>query len=171
VLIAMLYRGTFWNRFKSRWLWMALAVLALGMIPIALKPRSVLLDAIIRPSWVAFLFGCLLILALTGNSMLRNRYLGQFGTYAYCLYLVHFAVLKLAYRLFRQGQPKIYSLWDCWIPFLAVIVSCCFAAVSWKYFESPLLKIGHRVKFNTPITRSREQRSERGQPLARELKY
>jgi peptidoglycan/LPS O-acetylase OafA/YrhL len=159
VLIAMAYRtpGPWkWVQTRSLWLWIAFFFLLLGMIPIALKPRSLLVDAIIRPSWVTLLFGCLLVLSLSPtkgivNRTLCNRYLRQLGVYAYCLYLIHQAVIGLCYAAFRNSEPKILTIWSCWIPLLALFVCYWVAVVSWRYFESPLLDVGHRVGYTESL--------------------
>ena len=154
VLIAMAYRSPTlwaWVQTHSRLLWTAFFVLLFGMIPIALKPRSLLVDEILRPSWVTLLFGCLLVLSLSANGILnrilRNRHLRQVGVYAYCLYLIHQAILGLCYAVFRHSEPKIFSIWGCWIPVLALCVCYGVAVASWRYFESPLLEVGHRVGY------------------------
>lgn len=157
VLIALVFRTPEfrqWFRAHLRSLWAAFFVLFLGMVPIALKPRSVLLDTILRPSWVALLFGCLLILALSQrwgllNQALCNRSLRQIGVYAYCLYLTHQAIQGVCYAALGRGEPKILTIRDCWIPALALLLCYVLAAFSWRYFESPLLKIGHRIEFES----------------------
>lgn len=158
VLIAIAYRTPAlwkWLQTHSRWLWTAFLFLLLGMIPIALKPRSLLVDCIIRPSWVSLLFGCLLVLSLssnrgTVNQTLCNRYLRQVGVYAYCLYLIHQAILGLCYAALSSSEPKILTIWGCWIPVLALFVCYWLAVASWRYFESPLIEIGHRVGYTEP---------------------
>jgi peptidoglycan/LPS O-acetylase OafA/YrhL len=155
VLIAMAYRTpALWDSLQahSRSLWTAFVFLLLGMIPIALKPRSLLVDSILRPSWVIMVFGCLLVLSLSPtnarmNRILCNPQLRQLGLYAYCLYLIHQAILGLCYAAFRNSGPMILTIWGCWIPVLALFISCGVAVASWRYFESPLLKVGHRVGY------------------------
>ena len=155
VLIAMAYRTPAlwkWVQTHSRSLWTVFFFLLLGMILIALKPRSLPVDSIIRPSWVALLFGCLLVLSLSPNRSivkraLCNRYLRQVRVYAYCLYLIHQATLGLCYAAFTNNEPKILTIWGCWIPILALFISYWLAAASWCYFESPLIEIGHRVPY------------------------
>jgi peptidoglycan/LPS O-acetylase OafA/YrhL len=175
VLIAMAYRTPAlwkWIQTHSVWLWASFWVLLLGMIPIALKPRSVLIDTISRPSWVILLFGCLLVLSLSSNKgivnhILCNRYLRQLGVYAYCLYLIHQAIQGVLYAAFTHHEPKIEHIWGCWIPVLALVVSYLLAFLSWRYFEAPLLAIGHKVRYIASLKSERpvDGQSEQLQPV------
>jgi peptidoglycan/LPS O-acetylase OafA/YrhL len=67
------------------------------------------------------------------------------GTLAYCTYLLHFPVLNAGRRLLalRISQDQA------WLPggMLGVAATLLVAMLSWKYFEKPLLRRGHKYVY------------------------
>jgi peptidoglycan/LPS O-acetylase OafA/YrhL len=99
-------------------------------------------------------FGALLLLALAGSTrsivrrVFETRWLGVFGRYSFCLYLVHAPVGEtirlIAYSdaglwliLAPLGIAAHFLIWS-------AIVGCSLAIawLSWRYFEGPLLSLG-----------------------------
>jgi peptidoglycan/LPS O-acetylase OafA/YrhL len=91
-----------------------------------------------------FYTGCLLIAVSTtaGSGALRHPKLMGLGTLAYCSYLIHFPMIQAARGLLElRLSPE-----SAWLPgsMLGVTLTLIIATLSWKYFEKPLLRRGHR---------------------------
>lgn len=87
-----------------------------------------------------FFFVLLLLVVLQPDSacgrICRVRWLRSLGTISYCLYLVHVPALELVRELIpNRALASLTGL------ALALTVS----ALSWKYFESPLIAYGRRT--------------------------
>lgn len=103
-------------------------------------------------SWLALFYAAFLLLAVvdTGGLLersLRNPVLMKLGTLAYCLYLIHISVMQSVrhpLNSWLRGSPHI-----AWIlgGIIGAGASVMLASLSWKYFEKPLLKRGHRYQY------------------------
>ncbi|MGB9202794.1 MAG: acyltransferase [Terriglobales bacterium] len=96
-----------------------------------------------------FYAGCLLIAVSTsaaGPGALRNPALMNLGTLAYCAYLLHVPMIEASRRLLELLH---FSRGPAWLPggLLGVAVTLAIAKLSWKYFEKPLLRRGHRYVY------------------------
>lgn len=100
---------------------------------------------------------CLLLLATLVNrkldavfSMALLRYL---GTIAYGLYLLHYgcilAVRAVAGRIYR-GQSGWVVLA---VSVAGIAMATTLAAISWEYLEKPLIKRGHRYRYDESVQR------------------
>ncbi len=91
-----------------------------------------------------FYTGCLLIVVSSsvGSGVLRNPALMGLGTLAYCTYLLHFPLIQAARRLLETRL----SPGRAWLPggMLGVALTLTIATLSWRYFEKPMLRQGHR---------------------------
>ena len=103
-------------------------------------------------SWLALFYTVFLLLAVvdTGGRLeraLRNPALTKLGALAYCLYLVHVSVMQSVrhpLNSWLRASPRL-----AWIlgGVLGAVVSVLIASLSWKYFEKPLLRRGHRYQY------------------------
>lgn len=99
-------------------------------------------------SWLALFYtGCLLIAvsASARSEVLCNSWLMNLGTVAYCSYLIHLPMIQASRRLLElRLSPE-----KAWLPggLLGVTVTLIIAALSWRYFEKPLLRRGHRYSY------------------------
>jgi peptidoglycan/LPS O-acetylase OafA/YrhL len=101
-------------------------------------------------SLLAFLYALLLLSTLvspTLTAIFSFRPLRALGTVAYGLYLFHglvsFVLFSVLDRIGLAGsQIADFSAW-----LLTVPLSIGLAALSWKYFEKPLVKRGHRYLY------------------------
>lgn len=102
-------------------------------------------------SLLAMFYMCCLLVAITTPArgyverILCNRKLMGLGTLAYCTYLVHFPLIDAGRRLTAPYLPQSVS----WLlgGWMGVAGAVGFAALSWKYFERPLLRQGHRYQY------------------------
>jgi peptidoglycan/LPS O-acetylase OafA/YrhL len=103
-------------------------------------------------SWMAVMYLCLLLLALVYSdgwvgSKLRNSGLRALGTISYGVYLFHMPVLGLTFMIFRSKRPWAETPAEHLLVLVATAFTIAAASISWTFFEKPLLKIGHTVKY------------------------
>jgi peptidoglycan/LPS O-acetylase OafA/YrhL len=103
-------------------------------------------------SCLAFFYGSLLLMALTGASplltrLLRNQVLMHLGTLAYFTYLFHLLFMEAARRVLVVGVAHSSDLIRFAGGWLGIGLTLICAAFSWRYFESPLLRKAHSYKY------------------------
>jgi len=111
-----------------------------------------LLRATIGYSWFAVLYVCLLLLALSQTDtwlagIFRWKSLRWLGTVSYCVYIIHLAILLLSHQLILHSAPEFYSLPGAAVTALAAVLTLALAALSWRYFEKPLIRRGHTYAY------------------------
>jgi peptidoglycan/LPS O-acetylase OafA/YrhL len=76
--------------------------------------------------------------------ILQNKVLMRLGTLAYCSYLVHVAIMNALRHPLRVHFPQ-YPV-AAWLTggVLGMVLTLLIAALSYKYFEKPLLRRGHQ---------------------------
>ncbi|HYE74818.1 MAG TPA: acyltransferase family protein, partial [Blastocatellia bacterium] len=87
-------------------------------------------------------------------NIMRLRVLRSFGKYSYTLYLYHMFWLTLWMQLVVAPAPST-ELWNSISVLLQTVaifsISWCFAYISWKYFEMPLLRLKDRVSYSASL--------------------
>jgi peptidoglycan/LPS O-acetylase OafA/YrhL len=111
-----------------------LAMTTLGHTLIALAATSVLLAALYSD--------CAPL-----RAVFRNPLLCATGRMSYGIYLIHMAVLGLAFLATTGSSPSAATLADLAIILSATVATFILAAFSWRYFETPLIALGHRVRY------------------------
>ena len=157
VLAALLWRerkiATWYSAHRMRF-YTLLIILALP-IPAFIKwlfsPYSFAMG-FLGYSWLAALFSCLLLLALLEPQGLWSRFLDwrflrEMGRLSYCIYLIHFLILGLCHSLILHRSPSIATAAGAAVTLLAFVITYGLAALSWRYFEHPLLRRGHLYKY------------------------
>lgn len=104
----------------------------------------------------AVLYASVLLIAVTAPSsafarLFRLKALRWFGVIAYCLYLVHLDIQELVYRLFGYSRPRLLTTYDLLPLAVALATSLLLCHVSWKYFESALVAVGHRFTYKRSV--------------------
>jgi peptidoglycan/LPS O-acetylase OafA/YrhL len=74
----------------------------------------------------------------------RSRALCRLGRISYGLYLIHQPVSGLMHGMILGGEPDIATFRQVAVTLAALAVSVALAALSWRFFESPLVGLGHR---------------------------
>jgi peptidoglycan/LPS O-acetylase OafA/YrhL len=124
-------------------------VLLLAIADNALGVRS--FDVVGRLALGLALTGLVLLLVSGSPEGVRFRspVLRLFGVISYGLYLIHQPVAGILHGLILGGRPDIGT-----VPQLAVTIgafglSVGLAYLSWTYFESPLVHLGHHWRYST----------------------
>lgn len=143
-----------WAVGNLRWLRIVALVLLCGVVFMTWRQYDAFSDAMTGwgYSWLAFFYAAFLLLAVVDTwevleKILRNRALMGLGTLAYCVYLIHVSVMQsVRHPLMAHfaGSPRL-----AWVlgGILGAGVSVVLASLSWKYFEKPLLRRGHRYQY------------------------
>jgi peptidoglycan/LPS O-acetylase OafA/YrhL len=120
-----------------KWAKPSTPLMTYGLTVVAIGYASLLLLALARPQWA---FG----------AALRARPLRFLGRVSYFLYLVHWGVLKSTSVLVRELAPTAGQGVQLGAMLSALAVTLVVADLSWRFFESRMLSIGHRVKYTKP---------------------
>jgi peptidoglycan/LPS O-acetylase OafA/YrhL len=100
---------------------------------------------------IGLFYTCCLLIVLTSAGPVRkalcNKRLMQLGTLAYCTYLFHLPIIEFCDRLLQRGFSGAGSTIDVAAGMLGIAITLVVAALSWKYFERPLLRRGHAYKY------------------------
>lgn len=78
------------------------------------------------------------IVASMATAKMPKKFLQHAGSYSYSLYLIHFPLLSIYFKMLNAFEINLFPAW-----FLIVIaVGTCNATafITWKYIESPLLR-------------------------------
>jgi peptidoglycan/LPS O-acetylase OafA/YrhL len=83
--------------------------------------------------------------ALAG--IFRWRPLRELGKISYCVYIIHDAVIWTVFRLLRHAEPRFDSWSAIGLSVLAFVATIIVAELSWRFFEHPLIRRGHRYSY------------------------
>lgn len=102
--------------------------------------------------WLAGLFSTFILIAFLGSEpflgpILGSTVLGWFGKLSYGIYMFHEAVNGMLHGSLRQSDPQIRTLSDAGITLMALCITLVLAALSYRFFESPLLRFGHGFQY------------------------
>ncbi len=101
---------------------------------------------VIGLSTAAVFFAALLIMIVTGSALsafLQSSVLRGLGRISYCLYLVHQPISAVLHGVLLHTRPDIASGPQIAVTVLAIVASIAFAWLSWTFFESRLVELGH----------------------------
>ena len=157
VLAALLVRNeVFWNWLQSnrRTLWSVTGVFFLGVAYMTWQGYDALSFAMTTWgfSWLATFYTCILLITVSSSGgptsrILQNPSLMRLGTLAYCSYLVHVAIMNALRHPLKAHFPEFPVA--AWLVggILGIGLTLAVAALSYKYFEKPLLKRGHQYSY------------------------
>jgi len=100
---------------------------------------------------IAMFYLAVLLLAVTGGwvgGIFRSKPLLYLGTVAYGLYLFHQPVLGLVYAALGRATAAIRTWTDVAATGLAAVLVLGLARLSWRCFEKPMVKLGHRFTYS-----------------------
>ena len=151
-LLAVLVR---WHPFVSTvrrhrgFLQALFTVLLAGAAVLTLRPD---LFGVFDHLWLAGLYATLILIAFIGSEpflgrMLASPVLVWFGQLSYGIYMFHQLVAGILHGAIRNSPPQIRTLSDAGITLLALCITLVLATLSYRFFESPLLRFGRRFKY------------------------
>jgi peptidoglycan/LPS O-acetylase OafA/YrhL len=157
VLAAILLRDSRWRdriqRAKTFWsVAFSVVVLGLGYLTWKSPYLASRLEATAGYSWLALFYVSLLLYSLTQphsivSRALRMKWLRWLGSIAYGTYLLHDLVLGLFFAYGWNTAPVINSGLTLLTVLAAIPFTLVIAWVSWRYFEQPLVRRGHRANY------------------------
>lgn len=115
------------------------------------NPQAIRL-AFIHHTGNAIVFSSWILLVLTAPTSLLGRVLStpvirEIGNMAYSTYLFHPIVLCLSFLQLRGHDPILQDAGDYTAMAAAVVVTLLMSFASWRFFEKPLIRIGHRHEY------------------------
>ncbi len=102
--------------------------------------------------WLAGLYSTFILIAFMGSESFLGRILASaplvwFGQLSYGIYMFHQAVNGLLHGSLRHGAPQIRNLSEASITLVSLCITLALAMLSYRFFESPLLRFGHRFQY------------------------
>jgi len=103
--------------------------------------------------WLAGLYSTFVLIAYLDTEprlvgILRSRPLLWLGQLSYGIYMFHQAASGLLFGWLRQGPPQIRTVSDAGITLAALGFTFLVAVISFRYFENPILRYGHRFQYS-----------------------
>jgi peptidoglycan/LPS O-acetylase OafA/YrhL len=111
-------------------------------------------------TWQAMFYLSVLVYAVlfTDSYMsrcLRWKWLAWLGSIAYATYLLHQFVLGGIFGAVWSRPPVITNLAELAATLLALVLTLTICHFSWKYFEKPLVRLGHRWNYSEETEQNR----------------
>jgi peptidoglycan/LPS O-acetylase OafA/YrhL len=103
-------------------------------------------------TWLALFYLVVLLYAITDSGSwlsrsLRVWWLMWLGSIAYGAYLFHGLVFVACAIFIFDWRGPILRVQDLGAPLLALVGTLVLCRVSWRYFEKPLVRMGHRTDY------------------------
>jgi peptidoglycan/LPS O-acetylase OafA/YrhL len=103
-------------------------------------------------SILALFYTSFLLIAVTGEdrfvvTAFCNRPLQMLGSIAYGTYLLNLFSLNLFHQAVSWLHVRVTALNTTLTVFAALLATVLVAALSWKFFEKPLVRLGHRFTY------------------------
>ena len=103
-------------------------------------------------TWLALSYTLFLLFALTRpnsfmSQALRSKWLGSLGLIAYGTYLFHQPMQWLLFAYFWGGAPRLLNVYTLITTLSALVLTLAIARLSWRFFENPLIRFGHRSDY------------------------
>jgi peptidoglycan/LPS O-acetylase OafA/YrhL len=158
VLGAILWRDERWrSRLQANPKFLQLLLVMLfagaGMLTIYARAWKGVLMPTLGLTWMAALYLCFLLCAISQQESrlsvcLRWKWLMGLGTVAYGAYLVHWYVRAILYQAIWTSNSKRISTVGQFVASVGAIpLTLLVCRLSYVYFEKPLLKAGHMLRY------------------------
>ncbi|MGA3067688.1 MAG: acyltransferase, partial [Tepidisphaeraceae bacterium] len=107
---------------------------------------------VFRHSWLAMLYAAFILIAYLDTEprltrLLSSRVLVWFGRCSYGIYLIHMPVSGLLHGLFRHRPPELLDWPGAVLTLVSLAITLALAAASFRFLESPILRLGRRAKY------------------------
>lgn len=111
-------------------------------------------------TWLAAFYASVLMASLLFpqgrlSRLFQTKWLISYGTIAYGLYLCHMGALDAVFRVFRHQNgsepffPRLQGFQDLLALAGSFILATVICQISWKFFEAPLVGLGHRFHYKS----------------------
>ncbi len=124
--------------FASLWRWMPQSGMpgmqSVGFTVVAFTYATILFLAVLLPS------GPIATLA-------RLSWLRALGKISYCVYIIHVAVNVMCHAMLLHETPRVSTPKGLVVSVFAACLTCALATVSWFSIEHPLLRFGHKFRY------------------------
>jgi peptidoglycan/LPS O-acetylase OafA/YrhL len=122
-----------------------------GVYPLVPNPQAIRL-AFLNPTATSLMCGFVLLFLLIAPDNGFGRLLSRptmrlLGNMAYSTYLFHPIILCFAFQSLQGGDPVLRTTRDLGPIAVALVGTAAASYASWRWFESRLLKIGHRWRY------------------------
>jgi peptidoglycan/LPS O-acetylase OafA/YrhL len=102
--------------------------------------------------WLALFYTSCLLTAVSSaggvwHGILCNPLLMRLGTLAYCTYLLHYPLIQAGRQVFEVLLPSHPEAAFLAGGLLAIAITLVVAALSWRFFEQPMLRRGHKYQY------------------------
>jgi peptidoglycan/LPS O-acetylase OafA/YrhL len=106
-------------------------------------------------SWLAATYAAFILMATLGTQpfvsrRLTNPVLLKLGQLSYGIYMFHQPASGWLHGVIRQQSPRIADPLDAGITLLALLLTLVAAWTSFRFLESPILRLGHRLRYSAP---------------------
>jgi peptidoglycan/LPS O-acetylase OafA/YrhL len=124
-------------------------LILLGCLPLFLANPAVdsRFELLVGLNAFPIYYALLLVASLADEGIsriLRVRWLMRLGGIAYCAYLIHYPILGMMFRVLRVRTVASGLL----AASLALTLTILVAMISWKWFERPFIRLGHRASYS-----------------------
>ena len=157
VLAAILVRDDAWRtRIQRSNLFFAVSIpmflLGIGFLTLKAFTITGLLMPTLGYTWLALFYATVLLYSVTRPSSLVSRvlkfkWLGWLGGIAYGIYLFHEFILGILFGYFWGHEPRTTGGSTFLTALVALALTFIVARLSWRYFENPLIRFGHRTGY------------------------
>ena len=132
-------------RARRRHVWTAIEILTAGCALFLFCPFPMYAPMmLVGYDCLALLFSCVLVASLVDERLtriLQAKWLMSLGGIAYGVYLIHVLVFNRVFVLTKSHNPLIVEI-------LSLVLTILIAKISWKWFEKPFVRLGHRVSYS-----------------------
>ncbi len=149
-------RPAFWKGLMAHrsLLWLTTGILFAGVVFLSYPEYDVFSFRVTTWGYsvVALFYACCLLITVSSStgiwhSALCSPWLMRLGTLAYCTYLLHFPLIQVgrhALLLLVPSHPEAAYVLGA---LAAVAMTLVLATLSWRFFEQPLLRRGHKYRY------------------------
>jgi peptidoglycan/LPS O-acetylase OafA/YrhL len=146
-----------WLEQNQSRLYQALLVLLAGTVYLntpRINSRDSFEMVILGYTWLPLLFSCLLLIVITAKQgmiarVMRMTALRRLGIISYGVFLMHTAIGGLTHGLILGKDLSINNLADGVATLVAFLLTLLLAALSWRFFEKPIIDWGHSFSYTS----------------------